>query len=104
MHFAKIPDEPVENTHAYHLTSSAKALSRESDSAASSEDCSSSEDSEDERVRHLTKLQEQVVFLWRKGCGPWTASPGRMLVDLTLLYLNHSLSITLVTFWHICHV
>lgn len=61
MHFAKIPDEPVECMHAYHLTTnSAKALSRESSSEASSEDCSS-EDSEDERVRHLAKLQEQVA-------------------------------------------
>uniref|UniRef100_A0A8C2N3Y2 Bromodomain testis-specific protein n=1 Tax=Cricetulus griseus TaxID=10029 RepID=A0A8C2N3Y2_CRIGR len=60
MHFAKIPDEPVECMHAYHLTTnSAKALSRESSSEASSEDCSS-EDSEDERVRHLAKLQEQL--------------------------------------------
>lgn len=72
MHFAKIPDEPVESTHAYHLTtSSVKALGRESSSAASSEDCSS-EDSEDERVRHLAKLQEQVVFLWSLHCWSWT--------------------------------
>ncbi|CAO2639046.1 Bromodomain testis-specific protein [Lemmus lemmus] len=60
MHFAKIPDEPVECMHAYRLTaSSGKALGRESSSAASSEDCSS-EDSEDERVQHLAKLQEQL--------------------------------------------
>ncbi|XP_037065166.1 bromodomain testis-specific protein isoform X2 [Peromyscus leucopus] len=60
MHFAKIPDEPVEYMHAYHLpTNSAKALSRESSSEASSEDYSS-EDSEDERVQHLAKLQEQL--------------------------------------------
>lgn len=66
MHFAKIPDEPVESTHTYRLTtSSVKALGRESSSAASSEDCSS-EDSEDERVQHLAKLQEQVVFLWSR--------------------------------------
>ncbi|KAL1790816.1 bromodomain testis-specific protein isoform X1, partial [Sigmodon hispidus] len=59
MHFAKIPDEPVECMHAYHLTTnSAKAL-RESSSEASSGDCSSG-DSEDERVRHLAKLQEQL--------------------------------------------
>lgn len=79
MHFAKIPDEPVECTHAHHLTtSSAKALGRDSSSAASSEDCSS-EDSEDERVQHLAKLQEQVVSLRCEGCGPWAASPGRTL-------------------------
>nr|XP_048303058.1 bromodomain testis-specific protein isoform X2 [Myodes glareolus] len=60
MHFAKIPDEPVECTRAHRLTtSSAKALGRESSSAASSEDCSSG-DSEDERVQHLAKLQEQL--------------------------------------------
>ncbi|XP_015859844.2 bromodomain testis-specific protein isoform X4 [Peromyscus maniculatus bairdii] len=60
MHFAKIPDEPVEYMHAYHLpTNSAKALSRESSSEASSGNYSS-EDSEDERVQHLAKLQEQL--------------------------------------------
>ncbi|XP_052055220.1 bromodomain testis-specific protein isoform X2 [Apodemus sylvaticus] len=60
MHFAKIPDEPVESMHACHLTTNnAKALSRESSSEASSGDCSS-EDSEDERVQHLAKLQEQL--------------------------------------------
>ncbi|EDL83966.1 bromodomain, testis-specific [Rattus norvegicus] len=60
MHFAKIPDEPVESMRACHLTTnSAKALSRESSSEASSGDCSS-EDSEDERVQRLAKLQEQL--------------------------------------------
>ncbi|XP_075799174.1 bromodomain testis-specific protein [Microtus pennsylvanicus] len=60
MRFAKIPDEPAESSHAHRLTtSSVKALGRESSSAASSEDCSS-EDSEDERVQHLAKLQEQL--------------------------------------------
>lgn len=60
MHFAKIPDAPVESTHAHHLAAhGTKALSAESSSEASSGDCSS-EYSEDERVQHLAKLQEQV--------------------------------------------
>lgn len=61
MHFAKIPDEPVESMPlCYMKTDTTKTLSRESSSEASSED-SSSGDSEDERVQRLAKLQEQVV-------------------------------------------
>lgn len=59
--FAKISDEPVECMHTYHLTtSSVKALSRESSSKASLENYSS-EDSEDEQVQHIAKLQEQLI-------------------------------------------
>ncbi|KAH0512233.1 Bromodomain testis-specific protein [Microtus ochrogaster] len=59
--FAKISDEPVECMHTYHLTtSSVKAPSRESSSKASSENYSS-EDSEDEQVQQITKLQEQLI-------------------------------------------
>nr|XP_014720713.1 bromodomain testis-specific protein isoform X1 [Equus asinus]XP_014720714.1 bromodomain testis-specific protein isoform X1 [Equus asinus]XP_014720715.1 bromodomain testis-specific protein isoform X1 [Equus asinus]XP_014720716.1 bromodomain testis-specific protein isoform X1 [Equus asinus]XP_014720717.1 bromodomain testis-specific protein isoform X1 [Equus asinus]XP_044605324.1 bromodomain testis-specific protein isoform X1 [Equus asinus]XP_044605325.1 bromodomain testis-specific protein is len=60
MHFAKIPDEPVESMPlCYMKTDTTKTLSRESSSEASSED-SSSGDSEDERVQRLAKLQEQL--------------------------------------------
>lgn len=61
MHFAKIPDEPVESMPVYYIkTDTTKTLDRESSSEPSSED-NSSGDSEDERVQRLAKLQEQVV-------------------------------------------
>lgn len=61
MHFAKIPDEPVESMPVCYIkTDTAKTFGRESSSEASSED-NSSGDSEDEQVQHLAKLQEQVV-------------------------------------------
>ncbi|XP_061267218.1 bromodomain testis-specific protein [Bos javanicus] len=60
MHFAKIPDEPVESMPVcYVKTDTTKTLGRESSSEASSED-NSSGDSEDERVQRLAKLQEQL--------------------------------------------
>ncbi|KAF5911125.1 hypothetical protein HPG69_001092 [Diceros bicornis minor] len=60
MHFAKIPDEPVESMPVCYIkTDTTKIVSRESSSEASSED-NSSGDSEDERVQHLAKLQEQL--------------------------------------------
>ncbi|XP_006140218.1 bromodomain testis-specific protein isoform X2 [Tupaia chinensis] len=60
MHFAKIPDEPVESMPvSYMKTDPPKILDRGSDSEASSED-NSSDDSEDERVQRLAKLQEQL--------------------------------------------
>ncbi|MXQ79712.1 hypothetical protein E5288_WYG006971 [Bos mutus] len=63
MHFAKIPDEPVESMPVcYVKTDTTKTLGRESSSEASSED-NSSGDSEDERVQRLAKLQEQVITL-----------------------------------------
>ncbi|XP_068820524.1 bromodomain testis-specific protein [Capricornis sumatraensis] len=60
VHFAEIPDEPVESMPVYYIkTDTTKTLDRESSSEASSED-NSSGDSEDERVQHLAKLQEQL--------------------------------------------
>ncbi|XP_054448031.1 bromodomain testis-specific protein [Pteronotus mesoamericanus] len=60
MHFAKIPDEPVESMPVCNTkTDTTKTLGRESSSEASSED-SSSGDSEDEQVQRLAKLQEQL--------------------------------------------
>ncbi|XP_045657272.1 bromodomain testis-specific protein [Ursus americanus] len=60
MHFAKIPDEPVESMPVCCIkTDTTKILGRESSSEASSED-NSSGDSEDERVQRLAKLQEQL--------------------------------------------
>ncbi|XP_006919540.1 bromodomain testis-specific protein [Pteropus alecto] len=60
MHFAKIPDEPIENMPVRNIkTDTTKTLGRESSSEASSED-NSSGDSEDERVQRLAKLQEQL--------------------------------------------
>ncbi|XP_073752919.1 bromodomain testis-specific protein [Callorhinus ursinus] len=60
MHFAKIPDEPVESMPVCSVkTDTTKILGRESSSEASSED-NSSDDSEDERVQRLAKLQEQL--------------------------------------------
>lgn len=61
MHFARIPDEPVESmAMCFIKTETAKPICRRSSSEASSED-NSSGDSEDERVQRLAKLQEQVV-------------------------------------------
>lgn len=61
MHFAKIPEEPVETMPVCHIkTCNTNALSREGSSDASSADDSSG-DLEDEQVQHLAKLQEQVV-------------------------------------------
>ncbi|XP_053446529.1 bromodomain testis-specific protein [Nycticebus coucang] len=60
MHFAKIPDEPVESMAVCCIkTDSTKAVGKESSSEASSEG-NSSDDSEDERVQRLAKLQEQL--------------------------------------------
>ncbi|CAD7683137.1 unnamed protein product [Nyctereutes procyonoides] len=60
MHFAKIPDEPLEGMPVCYIkTDNTKIPGRESSSEASSED-NSSGDSEDERVQRLTKLQEQL--------------------------------------------
>uniref|UniRef100_A0A8C8ZY72 Bromodomain testis-specific protein n=1 Tax=Prolemur simus TaxID=1328070 RepID=A0A8C8ZY72_PROSS len=60
MHFAKIPDEPVESMPVCHIkTDPTKTTGRESSSEASS-DGNSSDDSEDERVQRLAKLQEQL--------------------------------------------
>ncbi|KAM8787717.1 bromodomain testis-specific protein isoform 2-T2 [Rhynchonycteris naso] len=60
MHFAKIPDEPVESMPIYNSkTDTTKTRGRESSSEASSED-NSSGDSEDEQVQRLAKLQEQL--------------------------------------------
>ncbi|CAK7303879.1 Bromodomain testis-specific protein [Vulpes lagopus] len=60
MHFAKIPDEPIEGMPVCYIkTDTTKIPGRESSSEASSED-NSSGDSEDERVQRLTKLQEQL--------------------------------------------
>ena len=58
MHFAKIPDEPVESMPVCYIkTDTTKTLGRESSNGASSED-NSSGNSEDERVQRLAKLQE----------------------------------------------
>ncbi|XP_036762374.2 bromodomain testis-specific protein [Manis pentadactyla] len=60
MHFAKIPEEPVETMPVCHIkTCNTNALSREGSSDASSADDSSG-DLEDEQVQHLAKLQEQL--------------------------------------------
>ncbi|XP_062961343.1 bromodomain testis-specific protein isoform X3 [Cynocephalus volans] len=60
MHFAKISDVPVESMPVcYVKTDTTKTLGRESSSEASSED-NFSDDSEDERVQHLAKLQKQL--------------------------------------------
>ncbi|XP_077602134.1 bromodomain testis-specific protein isoform X2 [Crocuta crocuta] len=58
MHFAKIPDEPAESS-CYIKTNTTEVHGKESRSEASSEN-NSSGDSEDERVKRLTKLQEQL--------------------------------------------
>ncbi|XP_021573362.1 bromodomain testis-specific protein [Carlito syrichta] len=58
--FAKLPDEPVESMPVCYIkTDTSKTLGRESSSDASSEG-NSSDDSEDERVQRLAKLQEQL--------------------------------------------
>ncbi|XP_020831138.1 bromodomain testis-specific protein [Phascolarctos cinereus] len=60
MQFAKIPDEPIERMPICYIKKDvAKAFCRESSSDASSED-NSSEESPDERVQRLAKLQEQL--------------------------------------------
>ncbi|XP_045703083.1 bromodomain testis-specific protein [Phyllostomus hastatus] len=61
MHFAKIPDEPVEIVPICNSqTDTTKTHGRKSSSEASSEEDSSSHDSEDEQVQCLAKLQEQL--------------------------------------------
>uniref|UniRef100_A0A8C9C747 Bromodomain testis associated n=1 Tax=Phocoena sinus TaxID=42100 RepID=A0A8C9C747_PHOSS len=60
MHFAKIPDEPVESMPVCYIkTDTTETLGRERSSEASSADNSSS-DSEDEQAQSLEKLQEQL--------------------------------------------
>ncbi|XP_007524738.2 bromodomain testis-specific protein [Erinaceus europaeus] len=60
VNFAKMPDEPVESMPVCHTKKDNRTkLDRESSSGPSSED-NSSGDSEDERVQHLAKLQEQL--------------------------------------------
>ncbi|ELK27741.1 Bromodomain testis-specific protein [Myotis davidii] len=60
MHFAKIPDEPIESNPIYNIkTDTTKSLGRESSTETSSED-NSSGDSEDDQVHSATKLQKQV--------------------------------------------
>uniref|UniRef100_A0A2I3HVI5 Bromodomain testis-specific protein n=1 Tax=Nomascus leucogenys TaxID=61853 RepID=A0A2I3HVI5_NOMLE len=59
-HFSKIPVEPVESTPlCYIKTDITETTGRENTNEASSEG-NSSDDSEDERVKRLTKLQEQL--------------------------------------------
>lgn len=59
MHFAKIPDEPIETIPVCISTDTTKTVGRESSSESSSE--GNSGDSEDERVQRLANLQEQVA-------------------------------------------
>eukprot|EP00070_Physeter_catodon_P000763 XP_007101449.2 bromodomain testis-specific protein [Physeter catodon] len=60
MHFAKIPDEPVESMPVRYIkTDTTETLGRERSSEASSAD-NSSGDSEDEQAQSLEKLQEQL--------------------------------------------
>ncbi|XP_070259513.1 bromodomain testis-specific protein [Myotis yumanensis] len=60
MHFAKIPDEPVESKPVYNIkTDITKSLSRESSTETSSED-NSSDDSEDDEVQCIAKLKKQI--------------------------------------------
>ncbi|XP_058913524.1 bromodomain testis-specific protein isoform X2 [Kogia breviceps] len=60
MHFAKIPDEPVESMPVCYIkTDTTETLGRERSSEASSAD-NSSGDSEDEQAQSLEKLQEQL--------------------------------------------
>lgn len=74
MHFAKIPDEPVESMPVCYIkTDTTEVHDRESRSEASSED-NSSGDSEDERVQRLAKLQEQVVDCIGKSFGIFVSS------------------------------
>ncbi|XP_059558629.1 bromodomain testis-specific protein-like [Myotis daubentonii] len=60
MHFAKIPDEPVESKPVYSIkTDTTKSLGRESSTETSSED-NSSGGSKDDQVRCVAKLQKEV--------------------------------------------
>ncbi|XP_007468616.1 PREDICTED: bromodomain testis-specific protein [Lipotes vexillifer] len=60
MHFAKIPDEPVESMPVCYIkTDTTETLGRERSSEASSAD-NSSGDSEDEQAQSLENLQEQL--------------------------------------------
>ncbi|KAK1339800.1 hypothetical protein QTO34_018357 [Cnephaeus nilssonii] len=60
MHFAKIPDEPVESKPVYNIkTDTTKPLGRESSTETSSED-NSSDDSEDEQAQCIANIQEQI--------------------------------------------
>ncbi|XP_008152968.2 bromodomain testis-specific protein [Eptesicus fuscus] len=60
MHFAKIPDEPVESKPVYNIkTDTTKPLGRESSTETSSED-NSSDDSEDEKAQCIANIQEQI--------------------------------------------
>ncbi|EPQ15610.1 Bromodomain testis-specific protein [Myotis brandtii] len=60
MHFAKIPDEPVESKPVYNIkTDTTKSLGRESSTETSSED-NSSDDSEDDEVQCIAKLKKQI--------------------------------------------
>ncbi|KAJ8793534.1 hypothetical protein J1605_019368 [Eschrichtius robustus] len=60
MHFAKIPDEPVESMPVCYIkTDTTETLGRERSSEASSAD-NYSGDSEDEQAQSLEKLQEQL--------------------------------------------
>ncbi|XP_014316574.1 bromodomain testis-specific protein-like isoform X2 [Myotis lucifugus] len=59
MHFAKIPDEPVESKPVYNIkTDTTKSPGRESSTETSSED-NSSGDSEDDQDHSIAKLQKQ---------------------------------------------
>ncbi|XP_023605111.1 bromodomain testis-specific protein-like isoform X1 [Myotis lucifugus] len=59
MHFAKIPDEPVESKPVYNIkTDTTKSPGRESSAETSSED-NSSGDSEDDQDHSIAKLQKQ---------------------------------------------
>ncbi|NWR28243.1 BRDT protein, partial [Tachuris rubrigastra] len=63
MHFAKIPDEPVESAHLPQpVREITEAYSSESSNDDSSEE-KSSEDSEEEKRVHLAKLREQLKAL-----------------------------------------
>ncbi|NIG61687.1 bromodomain testis-specific protein [Pontoporia blainvillei] len=59
MHFAKIPDEPVESMPVCYIkTDTTETLGRERSEASSADN--SSGDSEDEQAQSLEKLQEQL--------------------------------------------
>ncbi|KAM5322679.1 bromodomain testis-specific protein [Glossophaga mutica] len=61
MHFAKIPDEPVEIVPVCNSqTNTTKTHGRESSSSEASSEDSSARDSEDEQAQRLAKLQEQL--------------------------------------------
>ncbi|CAK6441333.1 unnamed protein product [Pipistrellus nathusii] len=60
MHFAKIPDEPVEIKPVYNIkTNTTKPPGRESSTETSSED-NSSGDSEDEQAQRIADIREQI--------------------------------------------